>query len=94
MRIGLVLADAPVGFLDVVQSGAHPNGVPIKKNYTGLGLLDEGISFLVTAFMPGAAGWNETFYWQQVHFLLQFGVMGAIMNVEACRERNRGSVLK
>ena len=94
MRIYLTLNDAPVGFLDVVQAGVHPNGVAIKKHYTGLKPLDEGLSFLVSAFLPGSAGWNEAFYWQQVHFLTQLTALVAIMNVEACRERNRGSLLK
>jgi hypothetical protein len=94
MRITTFLNGAPVGFNDVVAAGVHPNGTPIKKSYTGLFALDEGLSFLVTAFLPGAAGWNEAFYWQQFHFLIQLTVAIAIMNVEACRERNRGSWLK
>lgn len=94
MRISIALNDAPVGFLDVVASGEHPNGVPIVTHYTGLKALDEGLSFLVTAFLPGSAGWNETYYWQQVHFLTQITTLIAIMNVEACRVRNQGSWLK
>jgi hypothetical protein len=94
MRISPALSDAPVGFLDIVTAGVHPNGVAIKKHYTGLKPLDEGLSFLVSAFLPGSAGWNETFYWQQLHFLIQIAVVIAVMNVEACRERNRGSWVK
>ncbi|KAF2823736.1 hypothetical protein CC86DRAFT_384291 [Ophiobolus disseminans] len=94
MRISLAVHDAPVGFLDVVASGAHPNGIAIKKSYTGLKPLDDGLAMLVTAFLPGTAGWNEAFYWQQVHFLSQFTAMVAIMNVEACREKNRGRWIK
>jgi hypothetical protein len=94
MRITTFLNDAPAGFLDVVAAGAHPNGILIKEGYTGLKHVDKGLSFLVSAFLPGAAGWNEAFYWQQFHFLLQLTAIFAIMNVEACRERNRGSWLK
>jgi hypothetical protein len=94
MRILIVLNNAPIGFADVSAAGAHPNGTPVKKNFTGLKYLDEGLCLLVTAFMPGAAGWNEAFYWQQFHFLFQIMPLIAIMNVEACRERNQGSVLK
>jgi hypothetical protein len=94
MRIMPVLNNAPIGFVDVTAAGAHPNGTLIKKNFTGLKYLDEGLSFLVTAFLSGAAGWNEAFYWQQFHFLFQIAPMIAIMNVEACRERNQGSLLK
>jgi hypothetical protein len=94
MRIMLVLNDAPVGFNDVIAAGTHPNGTPIMKDFTGLKFLDEGLSFLVTAFLSGAAGWDEAFYWQQFHFLFQITPMIAIMNVEACRARNQGSWLK
>ena len=94
MRISTVLNDAPVGFLDIVASGTHPNGVVIKITYTHLKPVDEVLSFLVAAFLPGTAGWDEVFYWQQVHFLVQIGSLLAIMNVEACRTRNSGSWLK
>jgi hypothetical protein len=94
MRISLALYDAPVGFVDAVQAGVHLNGTPIKKEYTGLRVFDEGLAFLVSAFLPGSAGWNEVFFWQQFHFLLQITGLVAIMNVEACRERNRGSWIK
>jgi hypothetical protein len=94
MRIYLALSDAPVGFLDALEAGAHPNGTPMKKDFTGLKIFDEGISLLVAAFLPGAAGWNEAAYWQQFHFLLQITPIIAIMNVEACRERNQGSLIK
>jgi len=94
MRVSLILYDAPKDFLEVAQAGVHPNGTPVKKDYTGLALIDEGLSFLVTVFLSGPAGWNETFYWQQFHFLIQITGLIAIMNVEACRERNSGSWIK
>lgn len=94
MRISAVMNDVPVGFADMIETGALPNGTRIKKRYTGIGPLDEGLSFLVAAFMYGPTGWNEPFYWLQLHFLVQITAIIAIMNVEACRERNRGSWLK
>jgi hypothetical protein len=94
MRIYSFLNGAPVGFNDIIAAGEHPNGLRIKKHYTGLTALDEGLSFLVTAFIPGSAGWNEAWYWQQVHFLIQLTPIIAMMNVEACRGRNKGSWLK
>jgi hypothetical protein len=94
MRIYLVLRDAPVGFLDVLEAGAHPNGTPIEKNYTGLKIIDELLALLVTAFLPATTGWNEAAYWQEFHFLLQIMPIIAIMNVEACRERNQKSWIK
>ncbi|KAH7074674.1 hypothetical protein BKA63DRAFT_319137 [Paraphoma chrysanthemicola] len=94
MRINTVLKDAPVGFNQTLEAGVHPNGVVIKKSYTGLGPVDEVLKLLVTAFLPGAARWNEPAFWQQFHFLLQIAPMIAVMNIEACRERNRGSWIK
>jgi hypothetical protein len=94
MRIYFVLNGAPVGFNDVLAAGAHPNGTPIKKSYTGLKIIDEMLALLVTAFLPAASGWNEAAYWQAFHFLFQIMPIIAIMNVEACRERNQKSWIK
>jgi hypothetical protein len=68
--------------------------VLLKKHYTGFRILDEGLSFLVAAFLYGPTQWNEPFYWQQLHFLLQLTAVIAVNNVEACRERNQSSWLK
>ncbi|KAL5121690.1 hypothetical protein ACEQ8H_000377 [Pleosporales sp. CAS-2024a] len=84
MRVSLVLYDAPKDFLAITEAGVHPNGTPIRKQYTGLQHVDKGLSVLVTAFLAGPAGWNETFYWQQFHFLHQITGLIAIMNIEAC----------
>jgi len=94
MRIGCIVHDYPVEILDAVKTGILPNGVKIRKDYLGIKPVDESLSFLVTAFLYGPTKWNEAFYWQQVHFLGQLAVAVAIMNVEACRERNQGSWLK
>jgi hypothetical protein len=94
MRINTAIKDAPVGFNQTLEAGVHPNGVVIKKSYTGLGPVDEVLKLLVTAFLPGAARWNELAFWQQFHFLVQIAPMIAVMNIEACRERNRGSWIK
>ncbi|KAF1915378.1 hypothetical protein BDU57DRAFT_451116 [Ampelomyces quisqualis] len=94
MRISLILEDAPVGFNDMIKSGVHPNGVPVKEDFTGLFYLDKGLSFLVAAFLSGPAGWNEVYYWQQFHFLPQLIAIIAMMTVESYRERNQGSWLK
>ncbi|KAF2854339.1 hypothetical protein T440DRAFT_273478 [Plenodomus tracheiphilus IPT5] len=94
MRIAPVLNDVPVGFANIAETGALPNGVRIKKHFTGVKLLDDVLSILVAAFIYGPTGWDEAFYWQQLHFLGQIPGLIAIMNVEACRERNRSSWLK
>jgi hypothetical protein len=93
MRIYIAMNDIPRGFPELVQDDVLPNGVPIKKDFTGIRMLDEGLSFLVVAFLYGPTKWNEHFYWQQFHFLFQITSLIAIMNVEACRERHQGSWL-
>lgn len=94
MRISPILNDVPVGFADISETGTFPNGMPVKQHFTGVKPLDDGLSFLVAAFIYGPTGWNEALYWQQLHFLCQIAGMIAIMNVEACRERNQSSWLK
>ncbi|KAL1793576.1 hypothetical protein ACET3X_008558 [Alternaria dauci] len=94
MRIATAQNDVPVGFLDAAASGTLPNGVALKKHYTGLRILDEGLSFLVTAFLYGPTGWSETFYWQQLHFLFQITPVLAVHGVEAYRGRNQNSWIK
>ncbi|RMZ73160.1 fad binding domain-containing [Pyrenophora seminiperda CCB06] len=96
MRIGCVVHDYPIDILEGAKMGILPNtnGVRMRKEYTGIKQVDEPLGFLVTAFLYGPTKWNEPFYWQQVHFLTQLAVIIAIMNVEACRERNQGSWLK
>lgn len=94
MRIAPILNDVPIGFANIAETGILPNGMRIKNKFTGLKPLDDGLSFLVAAFIYGPTGWNEAFYWQQLHFLGQLPGLIAIMNVEACRERNQSSWLK
>jgi hypothetical protein len=94
MRISVSMNNVPVGFLETVEEGVLAHALPLKKDYTGIHYLDQGLAFLVLAFVYGPTSWNEPLYWQQTHFLFQFTVLLAIMNVEACRERNQGSWLK
>jgi hypothetical protein len=94
MRITPAQNDIPVGFLDAAASGVLHNGVLLKKDYTGVRLVDEGLSFLVAAFLSGPMRWNEPFYWQQLYFLIQLTALITINNVEAYRQRNQNSWLK
>ncbi len=94
LRISPVVDNFPVGLYLMVEAGVLPSGQPIKKNYTGLKPVDDILALLVTVFLSGPAGWNEEFYWQQWYFLMQVVPIVAVMNVEACRERNRPSWIK
>jgi len=62
LRIAPMLYDMPVGYVYHVKKGVLPNGVHIKKYFGGMKALDEGLSFLITAFIYGPTKWNESFY--------------------------------
>ncbi|KIX06405.1 uncharacterized protein Z518_04381 [Rhinocladiella mackenziei CBS 650.93] len=63
-------------------------GIPLRTTYTRIPPLDKGLSFLVAAFLHGAAGWDRGFYVLQVYFLISFFPVIAIWTVESCRRRN------
>lgn len=62
--------------------------LPLRTTYTGITLLDNGLAFLVAAFMNGAAGWDRGFFVLLVYFLLSFFPIVAIWAIESCRKRN------
>lgn len=63
--------------------------MPLRTEYTGIAQLDKGLSFLVAAFMNGAAGWDQGFTLLLFYFLVSFFPVVAIWAVESCRVRNR-----
>jgi hypothetical protein len=65
---------------------------PLRESYTGIPAFDLGLRFLVTAFLPGVAGWDPEFRVQQIYFLVSFFSVIAIWSVEAGRERSKGRV--
>jgi hypothetical protein len=65
----------------------------LRKHYTGIGGLDFGLSFLVTAFLPGVLDIDRGSKLQQAHFLVSFFPIIAILCVEAGRARNKWSLL-
>lgn len=89
MRINTALERVPVNFDQIVETGRFENGTPLKRTYTGIEKLDFVLSFLVTAFLAGPAGWDDGVRLQQIHFLVSFFSVVCIFNVEACRTRNR-----
>ncbi|EXJ70237.1 uncharacterized protein A1O5_06305 [Cladophialophora psammophila CBS 110553] len=64
----------------------HP--LPLRTTYTGIAAVDKGLSFLVAAFMNGAAGWDKGFFVFMMYFLFSFFSILAIWAIESCRERN------
>jgi hypothetical protein len=81
-------------FMQHVTSGVFPqNGEKLRQIYTGIPQLDFALSFLVAAFTPGIARWDEGFWLLDMHFLFNCSPLFAIWAVESYRERNRGSIL-
>lgn len=70
----------------------HP--MPLRTTYTGIAPLDKGLSFLVAAFMNGAAGWRDSFFVFMIYFLVSFFAIITIWAIESCRERNNGALTR
>ncbi|OQV04581.1 hypothetical protein CLAIMM_09441 [Cladophialophora immunda] len=64
----------------------HP--LRLRTTYTGLAPVDKGLSFLVAAFMNGAAGWDQGFLVFMMYFLFSFFPIIAIWAIESGRDRN------
>ncbi|KAK5162735.1 uncharacterized protein LTR77_011218 [Saxophila tyrrhenica] len=60
--------------------------IVLRRTYTGLGPVDMFLSFLVAAFLPGAAGIDRAFQLQQIHFLFSFLPVITVWSVEAARK--------
>ncbi|KAK4445402.1 hypothetical protein QBC34DRAFT_413167 [Podospora aff. communis PSN243] len=91
MRIRAATEGFPVGFNeDVFERKLLADGTPLKTAYTRISSVDNVLSMLVAAFIPGSAGWLPEFQAQQIYFLAQFSAMVAVMTVESHRVRNQG----
>ncbi|KAK7894825.1 hypothetical protein LTR67_005564 [Exophiala xenobiotica] len=89
MRVATNLAGIGEKMEYINQIKSFPdNGVPLRTTYTGIGPLDTFFSFLVSAFLPGAAGWDRGFYVLQSYFLVSFFPIVTIISIESCRKRN------
>ena len=90
MRAGPVSTRVGEQMQEVVDSAkfAEYDNLPIRTHYTGIAGVDYGLRFLVTAFLPGAAGWDKGIWIQQLYFLISFFPIIGIYSVEAGRKRN------
>ena len=78
----------------IIESGRFTQtGMSLRREYTGIPSLDYGLSFLVVAFTPFAAGFDQGAYWQALHFLLSFGPVVSIWAVESCRRGNERAMV-
>jgi hypothetical protein len=93
LRVEGALNGVPVDFDKVVTNGWWADGTPIKQTYTGVAAIDFVFRWLVPAFIAGPAGFDQGVRLQQIHFLVNFFGILAILNVEACRLRNRGRII-
>ncbi|ETI28353.1 hypothetical protein G647_00802 [Cladophialophora carrionii CBS 160.54] len=64
----------------------HP--LSLRTTYTGIAPVDQGLTFLVTAFMNAASGWDAGFFVFLGYFLVSFFAILTVWAVESCRERN------
>lgn len=83
----------PVGFREMVMTDHYPNGTPIIRHYTGVEGLDLAIVNVANAFVGGALRWDPAITVHQLHLLVQFLAVITIFNIEACRVRNKGSLI-
>ncbi|KAI0406516.1 hypothetical protein F4802DRAFT_101952 [Xylaria palmicola] len=93
MRIETGIKGIPVGFVEQVEARVYPDGMPMRTRYTGVEAIDQGVLFLVAAFVAGPLGWDKGVRLQQLHFLVQFFAVIAVWNVEACRRRHSWKVV-
>ncbi|KAI0206720.1 hypothetical protein F4808DRAFT_4480 [Astrocystis sublimbata] len=88
MRIETGMKGIPLNFVENVEARTYPNGMPMRTHYTGIEAIDNGLLFLVAAFIAGPLAWDEGVRLHQLHFLVQFFAVIAVWNVEACRARH------
>ncbi|KAF3765745.1 hypothetical protein M406DRAFT_351140 [Cryphonectria parasitica EP155] len=88
MRIEPSMNDVPIAFEQQVETAKLGDGSALRTSYTGIGLLDHILSFLVLAFAAGPLGLDPAVRLQQLHFLLNFFSFLCIWNIEAYRPRN------
>lgn len=88
MRLSTAAAATADPIQAVVNTRKFANGLPLRESFTAFAPLDIGISYLVAAFLPGVAGWDQAFRLQQIYFLFSFFPIISIWSVEAGRKRN------
>lgn len=88
MRLSTAAAATAGPIQAVVESRKFPNGHTLRESFSGFAVVDVGLSYLVSAFLPGVAGWDEAFRIQQIYFLISFFPIITIWSVEAGRKGN------
>jgi len=65
--------------------------IALRADYTGIGLIDQGLGTLIAAFMAGPAGWDVGFQVQMAYFLVSWYSVLSIWSIESLRKRNEMS---
>lgn len=95
MRIHPAQTGIPIDFEESIAQGRLSrrlgDGPPItiRKQYTGIEVIDQGLQFLVVAFISGPAAVEDRIWYQQFHFLAGFAPTLGILTIESCRKRWR-----
>ncbi|KAF2804993.1 FAD-binding domain-containing protein [Mytilinidion resinicola] len=82
-------------FASIITTGVFPDDptFPLKRTYTGIGAIDNYLTFLSAAYMPGLAGWDKSFATLQMYFLGMLIQPIAVWTIESCRKRNALTLL-
>lgn len=82
-------------FGGILMTGTFPydSNFPLKRTYCGIGFIDNYLTFLSAAYMPGLAGWDKNFGTLQMYFLGMLIPPIAVWSVESCRKRNALTLL-
>ncbi|EXJ79932.1 hypothetical protein A1O3_08217 [Capronia epimyces CBS 606.96] len=83
-------------FASTLTSGKfpdHPDAFSLKRRYIGVAFVDDTLTFLDVAFMPGIARWHSAFGFLQLYFLGGLLQPIAIWAVESVRRRNEMALI-
>lgn len=67
---------------------------PLKRRYTGIGMIDNYLMFLAMIFVPGLQNWAPHFGMLQMYFLGMLVQPFAVWTIEAYRKRNLLTLLQ
>lgn len=82
-------------FESIITTGTwtYDPSFPLKRKYIGIGSIDNYLTFLSAAYMPGLNNWNKNFGMLQMYFLGMLLQPIAIWAIEACRKRNSMTIV-
>jgi len=91
---GMWIRSAEYGLADqfgaILTTGTFPYDptFPLKRHYIGIESIDNYLTFLSAAYMPGLNNWDKNFGTLQMYFLGMLIQPIAVWAIESCRKRN------